>query len=81
MKYGYSVRDLSNQSYPEIRDLTIKIEALGFESIHITDHFFSSFDSREKKTPFLESITLLSALAIETERIKLGHVVLSGLSS
>ena len=81
MRFGYSVRDPQIHTYPEIRDLTVKVEGLGFESVHITDHFMRAgvtkvLDDTIKKEPFLESTTLLAALATETERIKLGHVVL-----
>lgn len=65
MKYGYFVRSV--QKYPEIRDLTLKVERLGFDSAHINDHFFQSY---------LEAMMLASALAVETSKIKLGHVVL-----
>jgi len=76
MKFGYVVRDPSNHTYSEIRDLTLKVEGLGFESVHVTDHFFSLGDIQRKKAPFLESNTLLAALATETHRIKLGHIVM-----
>ena len=81
MRFGYSVRDLTHHIYPDIRDLTLKVEELGFESIHITDHFFragvtKALDPEIWRQPFLESTTLLAALATETTRIKLGNVVL-----
>ncbi|MFX0075146.1 MAG: LLM class flavin-dependent oxidoreductase [Candidatus Hermodarchaeota archaeon] len=76
MRYGYVVRDPSNQTYSEIRALTIKVEKLGFESSHVTDHFFRFGDLEKRKTPFLESNTILSALATETHKIKLGHIVM-----
>ena len=65
MKYGYFVRTV--QKYTEIRDLTLKVERLGFDSAHINDHFFQGY---------LEAMMLTSALAVETSKIKLGHVVL-----
>ena len=65
MKYGYYVRSVL--SYPKIRDLTLKVERLGFESAHVNDHFFDNF---------LEAMMLSSALAVETSKIKLGHIVL-----
>ncbi|MFX1341041.1 MAG: LLM class flavin-dependent oxidoreductase, partial [Promethearchaeota archaeon] len=54
-------------TYPDIRDLTLKVERLGFDSAHINDHF---------NINYLESMMLTSALAVETSRIKLGHIVL-----
>ena len=65
MKYGYFVRSVL--SYPEIRDLTLKVERLGFDSAHINDHF---------ATNDLEAMMLTAALAVETSKIKLGHIVL-----
>ncbi len=76
MRFGYCVRNRSTRTYPEIRDLTVKIEGLGFESVHITDHLLGFDDTQEKKEPYLEAMTLLAALAIETNRIKLGQIVL-----
>jgi len=76
MRFGYVVRDPSNQEYSEIRDLTVEVERLGFESVHVTDHFFSLGDMLREKRPFLESNTILAALATETHRIKLGHIVM-----
>ncbi|MFX1327250.1 MAG: LLM class flavin-dependent oxidoreductase [Promethearchaeota archaeon] len=76
MRFGYVVRDPSKHTYSEIRNLAVKVERLGFESIHVTDHFFSLGDIQRKKTPFLESNTILAALATETDRIKLGHIVM-----
>ena len=40
MKYGYHVRSVP--SYPEIRDLTLKVERLGFESAHVNDHLLDN---------------------------------------
>lgn len=76
MRFGYVVRDPSNQAYSEIRDLTVKVERLGFESVHVTDHFFRFGDREKRKTPFLESNTLLAALSRETQKVKLAHIVM-----
>lgn len=75
MKFGYFVR--SNVfNYPEIRNLSIKAENLGFDSIHVNDHFLG-MDARQNNTePMLEALMLLSALAVETKKIKLGQIVL-----
>ena len=70
MKFGYFVRSV--YEYPEIRDLTLKVEKLGFDSVHVNDHFFN----KSRTEPFLEAMMLTSALAIETSKIKIGHVVL-----
>ena len=71
MKFGYYVRSVF--SYPEIRDLTLKVEKLGFESAHVNDHLIHG---ALKKDPYLEAMMLMSALSVETSKIKLGHLVL-----
>ncbi len=76
MRFGYVVRDPSNQKYSEIRDLTVKVERLGFESVHVTDHFFRFGDMQRRRTPLLESNSILAALATETHKIKSGHIVM-----
>ncbi len=72
MKFGYCVRNPTTRTYPEIRDSTVKVEKLGFDSIHVTDHLLGFDDSQDKKESFLEAITLIAALAIETHKVKLG---------
>ena len=74
MKFGYYVRTVLN--YPEIKDLTQKVERLGFESIHVNDHLLGFDASKDKKDPYLEAIMLLTALAVETKKVKLGNVVI-----
>ncbi|MHA2287891.1 MAG: LLM class flavin-dependent oxidoreductase [Promethearchaeota archaeon] len=76
MKYGYSIRNPSSHTYSEIRDLALRIEKLGYNSIHITDHLLGFDETQEKKEPYLEVMTLLGALAVETKNIRLGQIVL-----
>ena len=71
MKFGYYVR--TGFSYPKIRDLTLKVEKLGFDSAHVNDHLFHG---DLNKDPYLEAMMLMSALAVETSKIKLGHLIL-----
>ena len=74
MRFGYYVRTVHD--YPEIKDLTLKVEKLGFESAHVNDHLIGFDEKKEKKEPYLEALMLMSALAAVTEKIKLGHIVL-----
>ncbi|MHA1954661.1 MAG: LLM class flavin-dependent oxidoreductase [Candidatus Heimdallarchaeaceae archaeon] len=74
MKLGYYVRTELN--YPDIRDLTLRVEKMGFDSAHVNDHLIGFDEKQEKKEPYLEALMLMSALAAETEKIKLGHIVL-----
>jgi len=48
-------------------------EELGFESIWLFDHFHTVPDPTDEIT--FESFTSLSALAMATERVRLGHIV------
>ena len=73
MKYGYYVRTVHN--FPEIKELTLKVERLGFESAHVNDHLIGFDEKQEKKEPYLEALMLMSALAAVTSKIKLGHIV------
>jgi len=57
--------------YPTIRTMALECERLGFDSIWVNDHFFFSGGK-----PYLESWTLLSALATQTAKLRLGTLVL-----
>lgn len=56
------------------RDVAWQAEALGFESIWLFDHFHTVPQTRQEIT--FEAFTTLAALAAETRRVRLGHVVL-----
>lgn len=62
-------------TYSELRDITLQVEAAGFDSIWIMDHFLFRLDE-EPTQGFWEAWTLLSALAEATHRIELGSLVL-----
>ena len=74
MKFGFYVRTV--HEYPDIRDLTIRAEQMGFESAHVNDHLIGFDEKQEKKETYLEALMLMSSLAVETKKIKLGHIVL-----
>lgn len=73
MKYGYIIWPV--YSYPEIRALALQVEEYGFDSVHVPDHLIG-YDP-ERKEPYLEAVTLLSAIAVETQKVKIGHIVLA----
>lgn len=73
MKYGYDIRAV--YSYPEIKTLALKAEEYGFDSLHVDDHLIG-FDP-ERKQPYLEALALMSAIAVETKKVKIGHIVLA----
>lgn len=73
MKYGFYLRTV--YSYSETRNLALLAEKYGFDSVHVNDHLIG-FDP-EMKRPYLEATVLMSAIAAETQKVKVGHVVLA----
>ena len=62
------------EAWARTRDLTAQVEALGFESVWVFDHFHTTPRSTLDIT--FESFSTLAALASETRRVRLGHIVL-----
>lgn len=62
-------------AYVEIRDIALEAERAGLASFWVFDHLNAS--PRPDQQPLLECWTLLSALASETTRIRLGALVLN----
>lgn len=60
--------------YSLIRDEVLTTEGLGFDSVWLSDHVFGLVGS--PANPFYECWTTMSALATETQRIKLGQLVM-----
>ena len=54
--------------------LSKQAEALGFESLWVFDHFHTVPEPTDEIT--FESFSVLSALAVTTERVRLGHMVI-----
>lgn len=54
-------------------ELAHHAEALGFESLWVFDHFHTVPEVKDEMT--LESFSVLAALAMETSRVRLGHMV------
>lgn len=61
-------------AWARTRDVAWQAEALGFESIWVFDHFHTTPEPTDDIT--FESFTTLAALAADTRRVRLGHVVL-----
>lgn len=61
-------------AWARTRDLTTQVEALGFESVWVFDHFHTTPRSSLEIT--FESFSTIAALVSETSRVRLGHVVL-----
>ncbi len=54
-------------------ELATQAESLGFESLWVFDHFHTVPDPTDEIT--FESFSVLSALAMATQRVRLGHMV------
>jgi probable F420-dependent oxidoreductase len=62
-------------SWPDIRDLARQAEAGGADSVWVYDHLLFRLDGRT--TGIHEAWTLLTAVAVATERVELGTIVLA----
>ena len=76
-KFGLAMRNFT--AFPELPDTdalldyAVRAEELGFESLWVWDHILLGVDPH---FPIIESLTLLTAAAARTSRIKLGTGVL-----
>lgn len=62
-----------DEAWARTLELSRQAEALGFESLWVFDHFHTVPDPTDEIT--FESFAMLSALAMVTERVRLGHMV------
>jgi alkanesulfonate monooxygenase SsuD/methylene tetrahydromethanopterin reductase-like flavin-dependent oxidoreductase (luciferase family) len=70
----FGIQIIQTWTWPETRERMKWFESLGFESLWLTDHLTRTANPGE---PYLEAWTLLSALAIEIEQVRLGVLVSS----
>ena len=73
LSYGLQIEPQFGYEYSYIRDVAKRIEAAGFESMWASDHFLIRPDAVDVDR--LEAYTLLTALAVETETLRLGAMV------
>ena len=77
--YDFSFPDGGPVSYERVREFALSAERLGFHSVWISDHFFLSlarYGGGPEPHGSLEPLTTLAALATETDRVRLGTLVL-----
>ncbi len=73
--FGVQIEPQYGFTYEHIREVAAEAERLGFESIWVSDHFFMTEDSLDVNC--LECWTVLTALARDTSRLRLGAMVAS----
>ena len=71
MKFGSLL--ILSRSYETIRKYVLKLEKLGFDSVHAPDHLIGQ---QHIDSPWLEAVSVMSALAVDTSTIKLSFAVL-----
>jgi alkanesulfonate monooxygenase SsuD/methylene tetrahydromethanopterin reductase-like flavin-dependent oxidoreductase (luciferase family) len=71
MKFGSLL--LLSRKYERIKSYVLKLEELGYDSVHAPDHLIGQQYVEE---PWLEAISIISALAEATSTIKLSFAVL-----
>src|SRR5919201_1206398 len=76
--YDYSFLDATPLTWPGLVESAQRAEALGFDSVWISDHFFadiSRYGGPSGPLGTIEPFTSLAALATQTERVRLGTLV------
>lgn len=67
-------------AWPELRDLAVQLETSGFESLWVSDHYFTDLavlGGPPGPGSQLDAMVLLPALAVATQRAALGTLVLA----
>ena len=70
----FGIQIIQTWTWPETRDRWKWFESLGFDSLWLTDHLTRTANPGE---PYLEAWTLLSALATQVEKTRIGVLVSS----
>jgi probable F420-dependent oxidoreductase len=76
--YDYSFPDGKPLSWPRMLEAAQRAEALGFDSVWISDHFFldlARYGGSSEPSGTVEPFTALAALATATEHVRLGTLV------
>ena len=77
--YDFSFPDRRPATVDDVVAFAKRVEALGYDSVWISDHFFldlTRYGGPPGRWGSVEALTTLSAIAVETERGRLGTLVL-----
>lgn len=78
--YDFSLPDGGPVSFERVAEIAVRAERLGFDSVWVSDHFFTSLErygGPAAPQGSLEPLATLAGLAVRTERVRLGTLVLS----
>jgi probable F420-dependent oxidoreductase len=78
--YDFSVPGVNPITFEAVAEAAVRAERLGFDSVWVSDHFFSTMErygGGPERYGSLDPLVTLAALAPLTERMRLGTLVLS----
>jgi probable F420-dependent oxidoreductase len=79
-QYDFSLPGVDPIRFDAVAEVAVRAERLGFESLWVSDHFFSTLErygGGPTRYGALEPLATLASLAPLTERVRLGTLVLS----
>jgi probable F420-dependent oxidoreductase len=77
--YDFSLPGVRPVTFDALAEHAVRVEELGFDSVWVSDHFFYSlarYGAGDELLGSLEPLTALAGLAVRTERVRLGTLVL-----
>lgn len=74
MEFGLFIRKA--KTFDNMKRLALYADKKDYFGIFLSDHVFSSMENLEGKFPYLESMTAMTALAMVTEKIRVGQMTL-----
>lgn len=78
-QYDFSLPGVRPITFDALAERAVWAERLGFDSVWVSDHFFYSlarYGGPDELVGTLEPLTTLAGLAVRTERVRLGTLVL-----
>lgn len=72
----FSIWPTLTQPWPDVLEVVTHAEATGWDGVYVADHFMGDAAGGAVEEPTLEATAALPALAMATERVRLGTLVL-----